>query len=54
MTKETIKQLTLEALTTDGTHHKQWFLEKILEGVCSKQEFEKIKQKHDFGWSCPP
>jgi hypothetical protein len=29
MTETTVKDLILEALTTDGAHHKQWYLEQI-------------------------
>jgi len=29
--KETIYDLVLSALMTDGEHHKQWYLERILE-----------------------
>ncbi len=28
--QEEIKDLCLEGLTTDGAHHKQWYLEEIL------------------------
>ncbi len=27
---EAIKELALDALETDGEHHKQWYLEEIL------------------------
>ena len=26
---ETVKDLIIEGLTTDGAHHKQWYLEQI-------------------------
>jgi hypothetical protein len=29
MTEETVKDLIICALTTDGEHHKQWYLEQI-------------------------
>ncbi len=28
--KEMVKDLVLDALYTDGAHHKQWYLERIL------------------------
>lgn len=29
-----LRRLTIEALLTDGSHHKQWYLEQILTIVC--------------------
>ena len=39
------KRLVLEALYTDGGHHKQWYLEEIGKalGIDIKSEYEKIK-----------
>lgn len=37
----------LEALTTDGAHHKQWFLEEILRTV-AKEQFNDIKDKYNW------
>lgn len=31
--QECLKDLAVEGLQTDGAHHKQWFLERILEGL---------------------
>lgn len=37
MNKETlikaVKDLCLDALFTDGAHHKQWYFEKVLETI---------------------
>lgn len=41
---EKVKQLCIEALQTDGDHHKQWYLEQILKALdvdTSTIEFEK-------------
>jgi len=37
-----IKELAIEALETDGTHHKQWYLEKILD-QCTYKDTRVIR-----------
>lgn len=38
-----IEELALEALQIDGSHHKQWYLEKILE-VCGWEDPEELQK----------
>ncbi len=42
---EKAKNLVLEALYTDGGHHKQWYLEEIgkVLGIDIKSEYEKTE-----------
>lgn len=41
--REKIKKLAIEGLTTDGGHHKQWYLEEILKIVgYNTKELQKI------------
>jgi len=40
--------LCIEALTTDGGHHKQWYLEQILLTIVEKYEWDRLKGKHDW------
>jgi len=35
-------------LTTDGAHHKQYYLEAALEELCKKEFFDKSKK--EFKW----
>lgn len=44
---DTIKDLCLAGLYTDGAHHKQWYLEQILMLV----GFDlKSLQRQDYAW----
>lgn len=43
--KDTIYYLVLFALMVDGEHHKQWYLERILERL--GHDPEKMR---DMGW----
>jgi hypothetical protein len=45
---QTIADLCLDALTTDGAHHKQWYLEKILQEVHEPYTFNKLRD--EVGW----
>jgi hypothetical protein len=38
----------LEGLMIDGGHHKQYFLEKAIRELLTKEDFEKIKRY--YGW----
>ena len=40
--KEKIKKLCIDGLQTDGGHHKQWYLEKILKKVISKKKINYL------------
>jgi len=42
---EKAKSLVLEALYTDGSHHKQWYLEEIGKGlgIDIKSEYKKTE-----------
>lgn len=37
-----IQALAYNALRTDGAHHKQWFLEQILQLVSKPEEYERV------------
>lgn len=39
----TIEALALEAIQVDGSHRKQWFLEKILE-MCGWEDKEHLQK----------
>lgn len=43
-----IAKLLLEGLTTDGAHHKQWYLAQALRVLTGDEFVEKAKQ--DFGF----
>ena len=38
-----IESLALEAIQTDGGHHKQWYLEKILE-MCGWEDPKELQR----------
>lgn len=38
-----IQALAYNALRTDGAHHKQWFLEQILQLVTEPKEYERVR-----------
>lgn len=42
---EKVLLLTLDALTIDGAHHKQWFLEQILQYIMGEEKFEQMKKE---------
>jgi len=46
--KEHVVKLCVDGLTTDGGHHKQWHLEKILLFISGKPAWDELKRKH--GW----
>lgn len=35
----------MEALVTDGAHHKQYYLEEILTLIHGKEQFEKLRNE---------
>jgi len=41
-----VEDLAIEALLTDGGHHKQWFLERILEEI--GWDREELYKKYGF------
>ncbi len=48
---EKIRELAIDGLLTDGGHHKQWYLEKII--VELGFDLEKIREKlneEDYDW----
>lgn len=51
---EMIKDLCLDGLSTDGAHHKQWYLEKILKNILEEYEkvmtLEEFKEENDLYW----
>lgn len=48
---EEIKNLVVDGLSTDGGHHKQWYLEEILKklGYSKKAIEEEIALEEDWG-----
>lgn len=48
---ERIKELAIKGLLTDDGHHKQWYIEKILEeiGYDIKEIWEELKNE-DYDW----
>lgn len=51
MKKEELKELCISGLLTDGGHHKQWYLEKILEKLgYSLEEIRQELLKEDYEW----
>ncbi len=46
---QTIINLSIEALETDSSHHKQWYLEQILKVLVSDKKFEELKYKWEEG-----
>jgi len=50
-TKETVKDLIINALETDGAHHKQWYLERILEALgFDLKTVKEEENKNDYDW----
>jgi len=48
-TQKEIVSLALDGLTTDGAHHKQWFLNEILSKLIdSNSEWDGLKET--YGW----
>lgn len=50
---EAIREMVIDALLTDGAHHKQWYLERILEKMVGKDGVNAIKvklQASDYEW----
>lgn len=41
-----VELLAFDALVTDGAHHKQWYLERILE-ECG-YDIEELRKTHQF------
>ena len=55
--KERIKELVIDGLITEGGHHKQWYLEKVLEEIgynLEKIREELIKEDYDWDKGIPP
>lgn len=51
-TMEEAIQLALDAIFTDGEHHKQWYLDQIVRVlVADDEEYQKLrKDAKDYGW----
>lgn len=47
--RDPIVEALLMGLMTDGAHHKQYYLEQALIGLCTKEWADKAKQK--FQWT---
>lgn len=44
-----IQGLAYNALRTDGAHHKQWFLEQILQLVSTPEEYARVADEWKAG-----
>jgi len=50
-TRQKIKDLCIEGLEADGGHHKQWYLERILEELGHDlEELRKKEQELGYDW----
>jgi len=51
-TMEEAIQLALDAIFTDGEHHKQWYLDQIIRLlIADDEEYKKLrKDAKDYGW----
>lgn len=45
---ENVRAACLQALITDGEHHKQWYLEQILLLIVGSEDYEELRQ--DLEW----
>ena len=43
----------IDGLTYDGGHHKQYYLEDALHHVCTREEFEMLKETNDWEEGIP-
>jgi hypothetical protein len=43
-----LSELCIDALTTDGGHHKQWYLEQILKIIIDSKDYDILKKRHDW------
>ncbi len=50
MNKETIKDLIIDGLCTDGSHHKQWYLQQILKALGFDEKKLKEEEYKDYDW----
>lgn len=41
--------VVLDALVTDGGHHKQWYLDQILRKLIGQKEYEDLRGDKDYG-----
>lgn len=37
-----VYELAIDALTTEGEHHKQWFLEEIVKAVVGEENYSRV------------
>ena len=51
---EAIKLACVEGLTTDGAHHKQWYLDQILRLAATTQEYAELKDESDWNEGIAP
>lgn len=51
---EAIREACAAALTTDGAHHKQWYLEQILQEIVSEEEYEDMRRELDWNPGTAP
>lgn len=49
-----IKNYIIDALNTDGGHHKQWYLEEILKEILLPERYIIIQDRYDWEEGIPP
>jgi len=54
MDLEALQEICVEGLCTDGGHHKQWYLEKILKKLMEPSVFEKLRKHLDWEGGIAP
>jgi len=46
---KSLRRVLCEALSFDGEHHKQWYLDQLLRRVVGKDEYERLYADEDYG-----
>lgn len=52
-TREDAVKALLLGLITDGSHHKQYYLELALRALCEKEHVEEVKKEFDWEEGIP-
>ena len=43
MDEKGLVEIIIDGLCTDGDHHKQWYLERVLRELVGDEEFDNMK-----------
>lgn len=46
---KTIEDIIVDALNTDGSHHKQWYLDQLLRKVIAEKEYKRLSMDSEYG-----